>query len=342
MMISERQLKILEAIISDFINTSQPVGSRTISKKYPLGISSATIRNEMADLEDLGYLMQPHTSSGRIPSDLAYRLYVDAMLNEKSIAADEKKTIQSLLLSRVIEANDLAAQVAHLLSDFTGMVAVVSVPKFNKCKLGNLKMIKVSESKVLMIMVTDTGIIKNIQLPIANTDQYVLDRVSDMMLTHLKGETIERIDLRAISKLKNSLQNLGEFVDYLIPILRDVLKSLNATELFVEGEMNILNEKEFLGTQVATDIFELLKEKNALESLLDACPKDKLSIKIGSEIKIPLLEGCSIISSTYTVDEINAGKIMVLGPKKMDYGNVVSIVNYVSNTLSDVFSGISL
>lgn len=342
MMISERQLKILEAIISDFINTSQPVGSRTISKKYPLGISSATIRNEMADLEDLGYLMQPHTSSGRIPSDLAYRLYVDAMLNEKSIGADEKKTIQSLLLSRVIEANDLAAQVAHLLSDFTGMVAVVSVPKFNKCKLGNLKMIKVSESKVLMIMVTDTGIIKNIQLPIANTDQYVLDRVSDMMLTHLKGETIERIDLRAISKLKNSLQNLGEFVDYLIPILRDVLKSLNATELFVEGEMNILNEKEFLGTQVATDIFELLKEKDALESLLDACPKDKLSIKIGSEIKIPLLEGCSIISSTYTVDEINAGKIMVLGPKKMDYGNVVSIVNYVSNTLSDVFSGISL
>ena len=131
--LSERQLRILEAIIRDFIDTAQPVGSRTISKKYPLGISSATIRNEMADLEELGYLEQPHTSAGRIPSDLGYRLYVDSISSIHSIGAEQKGIIQSLLLNKIIEANDIADQSAELLSNFTGLVSIVTVPQFNKC-----------------------------------------------------------------------------------------------------------------------------------------------------------------------------------------------------------------
>lgn len=341
-MISERQLRILEAIISDFVNTAQPVGSRTISKKYPLGISSATIRNEMADLEELGYLMQPHTSSGRIPSDLGYRLYVDALLNEHTIHPEEKAMIQSLLLNRVIEANDLANQVAKLLADFTQMVGIVSIPKFNKCKLGNLKLVKVSDSRVLLIIVTDTGIVKNIQLAISNADQFILDKVSDTMLSFLMGETIENIDVRSISKIKNNLQNSGNFVDYLIPILRDALKSLNGTELYMEGVSNILSQQEFSDPEKAKGIIDFLRKKENLEALIEEVPSNKLTIKIGTEIDIDLLDDCSIITSTYKVDGKSDGKIIVLGSKRMDYGNVVSIVNYISNTLSDVFSGISL
>lgn len=341
-MISERQLKILEAIISDFIDTAQPVGSRTLSKKYPMGISSATIRNEMADLEELGYLVQPHTSAGRVPSDLGYRLYVDALVSEPSIRTEEKEMIQSLLLNRVIEANDVARQVSKLLSEFTELVSIVSIPKFNKCKLANLKLIKVTDTRVLLILVTDSGVVKNIQIPISNTDQFVLDKISDTMLTFLMGETIENIDIRAIMKIKSHLQNLGSFVDYLIPILRDALKSLNGTEHHIEGLSSILSKQEFSETEKAKGIFDFFKSQENVEALLDAVPSNKLSIKIGSEIGNPVLDGCSIISSSYKVDGKSDGKIVVLGPKRMDYGSVVSIVNYISNTLSDVFSGISL
>ncbi|MBM7560721.1 heat-inducible transcriptional repressor HrcA [Fusibacter tunisiensis] len=341
-MISERQLRILEAIISDFIDTAQPVGSRTISKKYPLGISSATIRNEMADLEELGYLVQPHTSAGRIPSDLGYRLYVDAIVNEHTIGLQEKEMIQSLLLNRIIEANDLAKQASKLLSEFTGLVSIVTIPKFNKCKLANLKLIKVTDSRVLLILVTNTGIVKNIQLAISNADQFILDRISDTMLSFLEGETIEKIDIRSIMRLKDKLQGLGTFVDYLIPILRDALKSLNGTELFVEGLAQILSIQEFANTEKAKTIFEYLKDPDNMELLIEELSSDQLSIKIGSEIKNPILDACSIVSSSYKVDGKSDGKIIVIGSKRMDYGNVVSVVNYISNTLSDVFSGINL
>lgn len=341
-MLSERQLRILEAIISDFISTAQPVGSRTISKKYPLGISSATIRNEMADLEELGYLMQPHTSAGRIPSDLGYRLYVDALLNEHSISMEDKQTIQALLMNKIIEANDIAKQVAKLLADFTQLVAVVSIPKFNKCSLANLKLIKVTDQRVLLILVTDTGIVKNIQLAIANADQAILDKVADTLLSFLFGETIENIDMRSIMKIKSELQELGNFVDYLIPILRDALKSLNGTELYTDGLASILSLQEFNEPEIAKEVYDFLSDGKNLEQLIEGLPLNKITIKIGNEIGISTLDNCSVVSSSYKVDGKSDGKIMVIGPKRMNYGSVVSIVNYVSNTLSDVFSGISL
>lgn len=341
-MISDRQLKILEAIISDFIDTAQPVGSRTISKKYPLGISSATIRNEMADLEELGYLMQPHTSAGRVPSDLGYRLYVDSMIRENSIPSRDKEIIQSLLLNKIIEAGDLAKQAVKLLSEFTKLVAVVSIPKFNKCRLANLKLIKVSDSKVLLILVTDTGIVKNIQLALSNTEQFILDKISDTMVDHLMGETIENIDVRAISKIKEKLSTFGNIVDYLIPILRDALKSLNGTELYVDGISHLLSIHEFTDTDRAKGIFEYLKDEEQIAKLLEYLPTNKLTIKIGNEIGIDALDDCSIVASSYKVDGNSAGRILVIGPKRMDYGTVVSTVNYISNTLSDVFSGIYL
>ncbi len=341
-MISERQLKILEAIISDFIDTAQPVGSRTISKKYPLGISSATIRNEMADLEELGYLFQPHTSAGRIPSDLGYRLYVDSLVREHTIGSRDKELIQSLLLNKIIEASDLAKQAVKLLADFTKLVAVVSIPKFNKCRLANLKMVKVSDTKVLLILVTDTGIVKNIQLSLSNTEQFVLDKISDTMLSHLMGETIENIDVRSILKIKEKLNMLGNVVDYLIPILKDALKSLNGTELYVDGVSHLLSTYEFSDTEKAKSIFEFLNDESQLVQLIENMPPNQLSIKIGSEIGFEALDDCSMVTSSYKVDGNSGGSIIIIGPKRMDYGTVVSTVNYISNTLSDVFSGIYL
>lgn len=341
-MISDRQLRILEAIIRDFIDTAQPVGSRTISKKYPLGISSATIRNEMADLEELGYLQQPHTSAGRVPSDLGYRLYVDSLINPHTIGVDEKELIQSLLLSNIIEANDVAAQASELIANFTNLVSIVTIPQFNKCKLANLKMIKITDQKVLLILVTNTGVVKSVQLALSNTDQFILDKISDTMLNSLIGETIENIDVRSILKIKEKLQGFGNIVDYLIPILRDALKGLNETELFIKGQENILSISEFNDANKAKELFNFFRKEETLMQLLTKVDPNRLSIKIGSEIGIDALEECSLITASYKVDGKSEGKILVVGSKRMDYGNVISIVNYISNTLSDLFSGINL
>jgi len=341
-LISERQRRILEAIILDFIDTAQPVGSRTISKKYPLGISSATIRNEMADLEELGYLEQPHTSSGRIPSDLGYRLYVDSLTNLRTIAGDEKELIQSLLLHNYIEANDIASQTARLIANHTHLVAIVTVPQFNKCKLSNFKLIKITDSKVLLILVTNTGVVKNTQLALSNTDQFILDKIADTMLSYLSGETIENIDIRSIVKMKEKLIGFGNVVDYLIPILRDALKSLDMTELHIEGEENILSIHEFSESEKARHIFNFLKDEEALENLIDLDQPNQLTIRIGNEIGIDELDECSLISATYHVDNNSDGKILVLGPKRMEYGAVISFVNYISNTLTEILSGINL
>lgn len=341
-MISDRQLKILKAIINDFIDTAQPVGSRTISKKYLLGTSSATIRNEMADLEELGYLLQPHTSAGRIPSDLGYRLYVDMLSDDGRIGTRQRQLIQSLLMNRIIEAGDIAKQSAQLLSEFTELTALVSVPKFSKCRLANLKLVKVSDTKVMLILVTDTGIVKNIQLALNDTEQPVLDTIAETMLQYLYGETIERIDVRAIGRIKEKLNPVGDVVDYLIPILRDALKHLEGTDFYVDGIAHLLSTREFSDTERAKDLFDYLRDEANLEALIETLPAEKLTIRIGSEIGLEALNTCSIVSASYAVEGTNSGKIIVLGPKRMDYGGVISIVNYVCNTLSDVFSGIIL
>ncbi len=170
----------------------------------------------------------------------------------------------------------------------------------------------------------------------------MLDKIADTMVAHLSGETIENIDVRSLSKMKEKLSMFGNIVDYLIPILRDALKGLNGTELYVDGISNLLSTFEFSETEKAKNIFDFLKDESQLVELFDSLPADKLSIKIGTEIGVDLLDDCSIVASSYLVDGNNAGRILVLGPKRMDYGSIVSTVNYISNTLSDVFSGIYL
>ena len=203
-------------------------------------------------------------------------------------------------------------------------------------------MIKITDAKVLLILVTDSGIVKSIQLGLANTDQYILDKISDTMLTVLMGETIENIDVRAIFRLKEKLSGFGNVVDYLIPILKDALKNLDTNEIHISGKQNILNFLEFSESEKARSLFSFIDNNENLKRLVDLVEDNKLSIKIGSEIGLKELEECSIITSTYKIDGKDEGKIIVIGPKRIDYGTVISIVNYVSNTLSDLFSGINL
>lgn len=342
MNMNERKLKILKAIIDDFIDTAQPVGSRTIAKKYPLGVSSATIRNEMADLEDLGYLLQPHTSAGRVPSDAGYRLYVDMLMNHSALGRDQMQMIRNLLLNNLIELDDVLDEATAILSKVTGMTAVISLPQFNRSCLSNMKMVRISDSKVLLILVADSGIFKTIPLGIGGAEQHMLDEITDVLTEKLHGMSIRDINIRTIASLKQELKAYSGVIDYLVPILRDTLREIDEVEIYVDGAHNMLNLPEFQVAQRAQAFFDALEDKEKLCRVINNGGVEGISVRIGAEIGAEELKDCSLISTSYRVNGEDAGRIAVIGPKRMDYGRAVSALDYIRDTLSEIFSGINL
>lgn len=336
-----RKLSILKIIIDDYILTGQPVGSRTISKKPDVGVSSATVRNEMADLEELGYLLQPHTSAGRIPSDVGYRLYVDLMCRQKQLADDDKKQIKSLLFARKCELEDIIRNALKIISDMTGLVTVISLPLFKKSKLQNMKLIKVNESKVLLIIISDTGVVKNISLSISGAEQEDLDVIAAALLDKFSGTTIESISVIEIYKLRGILAGYSELIDYLIPILRDSLKDIGDYEIYVEGKNNVFEMSEFSSVDKAKKLLAVLSDKNALFEMLSS-NKSGFEIRIGEENANEEFKDMSVVLSPYKFNGKDEGRIAIIGPTRMDYDRVVSTIEFAANTLSHLFSGIEL
>jgi heat-inducible transcriptional repressor len=340
--INERKLLILKAIIDDFISTAQPVGSRTLAKNYPLGISSATIRNEMADLEDLGLLQQPHTSAGRIPSGRGYRMYVDNLMKYSALGRNQQEKIRSLLMSNMIELDDVVKQGVKILAQITGMTAVISLPKFNLSKLENIKMVKINDQKVLLILVSDNGEFKSIPLGINSSSQQVLDMITNALTHRLRGLTIKDITLRTIGTIKSDLVDYSGFIDYLMPILRDTFRDIDQVEVYVEGVHNVLNLPEFQEVGRAQAFFDTMESRDKLCKILEADQRDGISVRIGPEIGLEELGDCSLVQASYKVNNEIAGQIAVIGPMRMDYGAAVAVVDYIRETLSEIFSGINL
>ena len=340
---NERKLRILKVIIDDFINTAQPIGSRTIAKKYGLGISSATIRNEMADLEELGYLIQPHTSAGRIPSDEGYRIYVDSLMNQKRIAKNDREIIRTLLLTKVIEIDDVIKQSVKLLADMTRLISFASLPQFNKSKLTNMKLVKINNSKIMMILVADSGIVKTLNLQLNIENQQILDDISEVFMSLLENSTIEDISVKKISMIKNLLPQYENIINYLVPILRDTLNELDGVDTYIEGLNNVFDFPEFNDVNSLKEFIEIIQNKEVLFStIIGKDYKDGITIRIGKEIDNANLENCSVINVCYKVNGRYVGKIGLIGPTRMDYGKVISVVDYVRETLSDIFTGIFL
>jgi heat-inducible transcriptional repressor len=341
MQLGDRKLKILKVIIDDYINSAQPVGSRTISKKPSIGVSSATIRNEMADLEELGYLMQPHTSAGRVPSDTGYRLYVDLIKGSYHLDDDEKGKIQALLASNVIESEDVIIHALELLAKMTGLTTVISLPLFKKSKLANMKLIKVNDSKVLMIMVSDTGVVKSISLGIQEMDQGVLDVIAECILARFINTAIESINVKDIYALKPELGNYSGVIDYLIPILRNSLREIEDFEVYVDGVNSIFRLPEFNNLERAKGFLDMMTDKDLIyRALADA--QDEMTVKIGHENDIDELRNLSVIAAPYKFNGKNDGRIGVIGPTRLNYDYVMSTVKYIADTLTTIFSGINL
>ncbi|MEA4960355.1 heat-inducible transcriptional repressor HrcA [Lutispora sp.] len=340
MSLGSRKQLILRAIIEDYINTAEPVGSRTVSKKYLTDISPATIRNEMADLEDMGYIEQPHTSAGRIPSDKGYRLYVDKLMSQKTINQQDYEFIKNEFLDTIGEIDRLIKHASKLLSGMTKYASIAMAPQFRKTCLKHLQLIKVDSNNILAVIVTDAGIIKNSVLR-TETDIEIdaLDKISRILNEKLLGLSIEELVRIDFTDPDNGISGYEQIFAKVLPELLQALKYSERAEIYYDGAANLLELPECNDIQKAKDFLNILDENELLFDILNDVSKDTTVI-IGKENKVHQLKDCSLITATYSYNGRIIGSIGVLGPTRMKYSKVISIVDCLTQNLNDILTQI--
>ena len=340
MELDARKEKILKAIIDDYILTGIPVGSRTISKKTGIEISSATIRNVMADLEDMGYLLQPHTSAGRVPSDMAYRLYVDKLMQLSRLSRDEAATINSFFSEKMLEINDVIEQTADIISKATKHISVVLAPQLKQSKLKRVQLVKISDSKVLVLIITSSGLVKEKIITVApGLSAAYLDMLSEMLTEHLAEQSLADAETIIQTDFKGEIQTHERFFRSLLTSLHDTGETHMKKDVILGGAQNIFNYPEYRDIDKAKVFLEVLETKDLLYKMLNQASNLEFSISIGQENDFDEMKQCSVVTATYRIGDRNLGSFGVIGPTRMDYAKVVSVLNYVGKSLNGILSG---
>ena len=341
MELTERKLKILQAIIDDFVFSAEPIGSRTLSKKLDLGISPATIRNEMADLEEMGYLTHPHTSAGRTPSDKAYRLYVDTLMERHPLPVEEQAAIRSKLNENFNELNKTVEKAATLLSEITNLTAFALTPKEDNNQLKYINLLPVDKTSVVLMIVTESGKVSNTVIRLrSGYDQRKLDILSKMLTYNYRGRelsTIQTPDLvRTVESDIAALSAMSGFMENFMPEFLRTLEKMLDTELYMEGLTNIFDIPEYNDLDKARMFVKMMKQKDRFTQVLDR-RADGVIITIGDENPDDEMKDCSLITATYRVNGKFIGKLGVIGPTRMKYDEVISLVEFMTDNLSNTF-----
>lgn len=339
MELGERKKKILQAIIRNYLETGEPVGSRTISKYTDLNLSSATIRNEMADLEELGYILQPHTSAGRIPSDKGYRLYVDTMMEEKDKEVEEMK---EMLLEREDKMETLLKQVAKVLAQNTNYATMISAPQINRNKLKFIQLSRVDADQILAVIVIEGNMIKNHMLSVPDgLDDETLLKLNMLLNTHLNGVPIEEINLGLIAALKQQAGIHGAIVGEVLDAVAEIIKEEEDLEIYTSGTNNIFKYPELADNQKASQLISAFEEKHPLSTLVQETLADEnstgIQVYIGEEAPLQNMQDCSVVTATYELEEGMKGTIGIIGPKRMDYDKVVGTLKTLMHQLDDLY-----
>lgn len=339
MQLDERKKKILQAIIRNYLETGEPVGSRTISKYTDLNLSSATIRNEMADLEEMGYILQPHTSAGRIPSDMGYRLYVDAMMEEKEKELEELK---EMMIEKEDKMDHLLKQVAKLLAVNTNYATMISAPVAHKNKLKFIQLSRVDVHQLLAVIVMEGNVIKNNILNVAQelNDETLL-KLNILLNTNLNGMALEEINLGIISMMKQQAGVHSEIVAEVIDAIAEGIKAEEDLQIYTSGANNIFKYPELADHEKASEIINTFEEKQMLTELVHERLSDEentgIQVYIGNETPIQTMKDCSVVTATYELGEGMRGTIGIIGPKRMDYDKVVSTLKTITHQLDDLY-----
>lgn len=334
MELGDRKLRVLHAVIDDYINVGEPVGSRTIVKKYNLGVSSATVRNEMADLEEMGYLVQPHTSSGRIPSDKAYRLYVDQLMQTRVLTSSEANNIKALYAIKANQTEEIISQTAKILSDMTNYTSVVLKPQLSKVLIRRLQIIPLDDEFALLVVVTNSGIIRDaiVKIP-AGIEKSELERISNMLTERFLNKSFIEIDTDIIPRLRDELAINRRIFNDVINIFTENLSNIDKKELYLYGTGNIFNFPEYRDLDKARSFLDLMDETEIIYDIVDGSRDTGVSVTIGSENKHPDMKDSSIVTATYYVGDRIIGTIGLIGPTRMEYSNVFSIIDYMGKAL---------
>lgn len=339
MQLDERKTKILQAVIRNYLETGEPVGSRTISKYTDLNLSSATIRNEMADLEEMGYILQPHTSAGRIPSDKGYRFYVDAMMAEKEREVVEMK---EMLLERQDKMEMLLKQVAKVVAQNTQYAAMISAPQTHGNKVKFIQLSRVDAGQILAVIVVEGNVIKNNILPVTEelSDETLL-KLNILFNTHLNGLSIGEISLGMISAMKQQAGIHSDIVSEVIDAVAEAIKAEEDLEIYTSGTNNIFKYPELADHSRASELINTFEEKQLLSSLVQNTLTDEQStgiqVYIGDETPVQSMKDCSVVTATYELAEGMRGTIGIIGPKRMDYDKVVGTLRTLQNQLDELY-----
>lgn len=339
MELDERKKKILQAVIRNYLETGEPVGSRTISKYTDLNLSSATIRNEMADLEEMGYILQPHTSAGRIPSDQGYRFYVDTMMEEKEREVIEMK---EMLVERQDKMETLLKQVARVLAQNTQYATMVSAPLIKRNKLKFIQLSKVDAHQILAVIVTEGNVIKNniLQVNEELNDETLL-KLNILLNTNLNGLSIDEINLGMISLMKQQAGIHSDIVSEVIDAVAEDIRAEEDLEIYTSGTNNIFRYPELADHKKASELINTFEEKQLLGELLqdtlEEGEKTGIQVYIGDETPVRSMRDCSVVTATYELGDGMKGTIGIVGPKRMDYDKVIGTLRTIQNQLDELY-----
>lgn len=330
---SNRKLEILKAIIKAYIETGEPVGSRTLERKHALGVSSATIRNEMADLEEMGYLISPHTSAGRVPSDKAYRLYVEKFLTLPDIKVS--RGAQEVFLQYWGEINDLIVRTANLITKMTNYTSVITTPKITTYKLRDLKLIHLDKNRFLCVMISKDNIAKTFEVRCENkANEEELSHVQNAFLEMIRKKNDELFEIQVNEALQGLSVNENLIFSRLIDAMKTVIEDEENVGVVSSGTEVILDNPEFQDHKKAKEFIRTMADKSLLASALSKYIGEEITFSIGEENEIEGLCDCALITTTYKLGSTPIGIVGVVGPTRMHYDVAVSTLNYIKNQLT--------
>lgn len=341
MELNDRKQKILEAIIRNYMETGEPVGSRTVSKYADLNLSSATIRNEMSDLEDMGYILQPHTSAGRIPSDKAYRLYVDTMLKSKDA---EVKEMKELLVDKADKIDNLLKQVAKLLAQNTNYTTMVTKPKYEHKKIKFIQLNQIAEGQLLVLIVLDNNHVNNKFINLEGAiDENVIVQMNFLINTALNGLDFTEINMAMMQQIKEKAGVYGELAGSILDCVAEAMAEEDDSEIYTSGATNMLKYPELSDKEKMTELLSTFEEKQMLAAWANDRSAEEenrehgIQVYIGEESPVEAMKDCSVVTATYQIKEGVYGKIGIVGPKRMDYEKVVGTLENCMQQLDDIF-----
>lgn len=337
-MLTDRQLLILQVIVDDFIQSAQPVGSRSLSKKEEISFSSATIRNEMADLEELGFIEKTHTSSGRVPSEKGYRYYVDHLLSPQKLNQHDVRTIKSIFAEKIFEFEKIIQKSAKILSELTNYTSIVLGPDANVNKLKRIQIIPLNKETAIAIFVTDTGHVENrtFHLP-PSIDASELEKMVNILNDRLTNVPLEELNNKIYKEVATLLRQHIQNVDLMLHTVADLFKVPTNEKLFFAGRTNILSQPDFHDLSKIRTLMNMIEQEEWIYDLIKQNPAG-INVKIGKENNNLAMEDCSLITATYSVGAEKLGTIAILGPTRMEYSRVISLMQFLSKDLTQALT----